>query len=322
MLLTDVRTPTVICSILLITVYIFKMLMLSITNDHVLSIKLQLQLNEFGYEFNLNQTDIQSKIFSLTNGTISYLSNTSSNPYWTPSDIKLRSFKYTEFRQCFKNKWIIFIGDSRIRFSFAEWLTVGNNFRLLNDTAYPHNDFSRNVEWIKGRGCKMGKCIRNWTQPVDNISLTLYATKGRIYTYLGNAFNSKKPDLLFFNKGAWTIQPRIMKNKSIRFDVVTDDIQHQMSIINGIVPNSTLKIWMSYPECGYGYSMYSNILNNRIRNVITTNEEMIANNWIYFNLPTAPLPNKRFCEGFHVIRQWTNVEISVIVNALCSMQYG
>ena len=253
------------------------------------------------------------------------------------TNITYQYFNYSQLMKCYANKWIIFNGDSRLRYSYADWIKIANN-SILSDPFYPRNskcpyiNITECAVWFKGKDCEYDNCVRDWHSPNLETGRWTFNSAGTSKVYKNMITPSNKPHLVFVEEGAWNVYGLYnvyMRNQSLQnttFEVTWNEYEtifkHLIKIFdkieNRIDHEDTIKIWMAYPECNLTINentKYTHVLNQFMRSYITNNDTLIQHNWVFFQIPTPSVSD--YCEGFHVRDKWTLVENQLITNALC-----
>ena len=271
--------------------------------------------------------------YYFSNGQIIYIKNRT-DAIWNISLQSFKIFNFNDLINCYSNKWILFDGDSRLRYSYAEWIKMVNNTKSNNidynlDMYFPQNSkcpFAGNHKkceiWFKGKDCEYSNCLRDFYSTNLKTGRWTFNSLLTNTTYKSLITSSIQPNILFYVSGAWDIYNlyKLNKLKNITMDdyyqIIKNIIKIMKNIDNKVKNKNTIKFWMSYPECHEmtnENTKYTKVLNNGIRDFI--NKDNHKNNWIFFRLPTPSLPI--YCEGFHVRDKWTAIENQVISNALC-----
>ena len=81
-----------------------------------------------------NVSIFKQRLSYLTIGDIQY-DHDGNEAFWS---IPLVNISYKSFTECYANKWMLFYGDSRLRYSYADWIKLANN-SILSDPYYPRN---------------------------------------------------------------------------------------------------------------------------------------------------------------------------------------
>lgn len=220
----------------------------------------------------------------------------------------------------------MFYGDSRLRFSFAEWIRMANG--SVEDPYFPQNapcpahwNHSQCAEWHKGRECgtvhgAATPCLRDWhpTSSKKSGRWTFIAllTEG---AFTSLVTSSQQPDLVVVNEGAWAIYGMQKRNEPNQpmdyFRILQNVIENMRSIDQRVQKRNTIKVWMAYPECPQSvWRGHGKKINDLMEEYIQDRDD-----WILFRLPTPNLP--KMCEGFHVRDEWTKVENEILASALC-----
>lgn len=283
-------------------------------------------------EWNNLQT-IKRKLSHFSNGEILYIPNKEHrrDAKWS---VTVPPVSNTDMQRCFGNKWIFFFGDSRLRYSYAEWIQMVNG--TVEDPYFPQNapcpalwNREQCAIWYKGRECEYSDCLRDW-HLFSRISAYsgISGPTGRwtfnsmlIRTgFTSLVTNSQKPDLIFVNQGAWAIYDVLYEqhragNVSDYLSILEEAKVAIKFVEDQLESPDVIKIWMSYPECvGFGQSVRSESrgINDLVERYIQQHTD-----WIFFRLPTPDIP--MYCEGFHVRNQWTKLENEIITNVLCDL---
>ena len=267
---------------------------------------------------------IRQKLSYFFDGQIEYsFDGINDTARWT---VPVPSVPMDKMQRCFNNKWTMFYGDSRLRYSFAEWIRMING--SVEDLYFPHNspcptnwNYSECVLWFRGRGCGNPPCLRDW-HPMSAGSgrWTFIATLTVGLTDL--VTSSQHPDLVFINEGAWDIRDMMLRigegsEEDPYLSILEKGVKKIQFIDETLSKKGVIKIWMAYPECIQVNKPATAQLLGHSKKMNDLMEEYIRqrDDWIFFRLSTPNLSG--VCEGFHVRDKWTKLENEIFVNALC-----